>query len=220
PQSDLGDGPRPVLRFPLGSSADPRDIERPAVAEPSGWAPADEPTGQEAEPEPSEPISESVELPHWTEPPTGQVPQILPDSDDDPDADFEDWASFAASSPRWRDDVSGHEESDFGDWGADADEEARIGALDTSERPSHDEYFSFADLDAGVTPGASVFAPGDDDYEPEPFEPDWDPALQEPAYEEAAVAAGAPRRAERSRRAAPQRSSRPPARSGGGDRAM
>ncbi|HLT17756.1 MAG TPA: phosphatidate cytidylyltransferase [Acidimicrobiales bacterium] len=223
PRSDVGDGPRPVLRFPLGSSSDPRDIERPAVAEPEppAWA-ADEPAGagREPEPEASEPISEPVELPHWTEPPTGQVPQILPDRDDDPDADFEDWASFAASSPRWRDDVSGHEESDFGDWGADADEEARIGALDTSERPSHDEYFSFADLDAGVTPGASVFAPGDDDYEPEPFEPDWDPALQEPAYEEAAVAAGAPRRAERSRRAAPQRSSRPPARSGGGDRDM
>ena len=42
----------------LTTLADPRDIERPVVA-------------------PSEPISEPVELPHWTEPATGQVPQIL-----------------------------------------------------------------------------------------------------------------------------------------------
>ena len=51
-----------------------------------------------------DPISEPVELPHWTQPPTGQVPQILPDqpaaSRDEP----EDWASFATSSPRWQDD--------------------------------------------------------------------------------------------------------------------
>ena len=60
PTPPASDGPRPVLRFPLGSSSDPRDIERPPVSSP-------------------DPISEPVELPHWTEPPTGQVPQILPD---------------------------------------------------------------------------------------------------------------------------------------------
>src|ERR1041384_5683029 len=58
PQRLPDDGPRPVLRFPLGSSSDPNDIGRPPV---------------------SDPISEPVELPHWTQPPTGQVPQILPD---------------------------------------------------------------------------------------------------------------------------------------------
>ena len=61
PTSPATDGPRPVLRFPLGSSSDPRDIERSPVA-------------------PADPISEPVDLPHWTEPPTGQVPQILPEA--------------------------------------------------------------------------------------------------------------------------------------------
>ena len=31
PDTPQSDGPRPILRFPLGSSSDPRDIERPAV---------------------------------------------------------------------------------------------------------------------------------------------------------------------------------------------
>ena len=59
PTSPATDGPRPVLRFPLGSSSDPRDIERSPVA-------------------PAEPISEPVELPHWTEPPTGPGPADPP----------------------------------------------------------------------------------------------------------------------------------------------
>src|SRR5687767_8108182 len=81
PHSPSADGPRPVLRFPLGSSSDPRDIERPVVAA-------------------QDPISEQVELPHWTEPATGQVPQILPDPPDGDGGDLDDWASFASSTPR------------------------------------------------------------------------------------------------------------------------
>src|SRR3546814_20009410 len=73
--------------FPLGSSSDPRDIERPAVAQ------------HETSPGP---ISEPVELPHWTEPPTRQVPQILSDAAD-PDADADDWAGFTTPAPRCRD---------------------------------------------------------------------------------------------------------------------
>lgn len=142
PQPPAGDGPRPVLRFPLGSSSDPRDIERPSVA-------------------PSEPISEQVELPHWTEPPTGQVPQILPEPPAAEEGDdLEDWASFASSTPRWRDDLSRRGDAegfeDVAAWGAEDDD--RLGALDDRERPTHDDYFSFADLDDTVVPGRSVFA--------------------------------------------------------------
>src|SRR3546814_18381153 len=79
--------------FPLGSSSDPRDIERPAVAQP--------------EPSPG-PISEPVELPHWTEPPTGQVPQILSDAAH-PDADADDWAGLATPARRWRDETSNYD---------------------------------------------------------------------------------------------------------------
>jgi phosphatidate cytidylyltransferase len=147
PTSPKTDGPRPVLRFPLGSSSDPRDIERSPVA-------------------PAEPISEPVELPHWTEPPTGQVPQLLPDlpTEDGDEDDLDDWTSFATSTPRWRDDDSGPsgDHEGFGDmqsWGED--EEPPLGALDSSERPTHDDYFTFADLDepGSATSGShTVFA--------------------------------------------------------------
>jgi phosphatidate cytidylyltransferase len=162
PSPPTPDGPRPVLRFPLGSSSDPTDISRPPVAEP---------------------ISEPVELPHWTQPPTGQVPQILPDQRPAEREDLEDWASFATSSPRWRDDeaAGGYDDP----WASDE----RLGALDDRERPSHDDFFSFADLDEPVVPGRSVFAevdepPAYDEVEDEPWEerPDF---LDEPAtYED------------------------------------
>jgi len=226
PESPQGEGPRPVLRFPLGSSSDPNDIERPGIAEPP----------------PSEPISEQIELPHWTEPPTGQVPQIPRDADDDPDADLDDWAGFAAGGgPRWRDDTSTRADYDFDDVAAWGDDDARLGALDDRDRPSHDEYYSFADLDEAVPQGSSVFADADDDpfFEDEPV-PAWDPEgyEPEPAYAGAGDAgydddpgydepAAAPRhRAEAPRRAAgrPQRGGGRPARaaapSGGGDRDM
>jgi phosphatidate cytidylyltransferase len=146
PTPPAADGPRPVLRFPLGSSSDPADLGRSAV---------------------SEPISEPVELPHWTQPPTGQVPQILPDQPPVERDDLEDWASFATSSPRWRDDASdeGYEDP----WASDE----RLGALDDSDRPTHDDFFSFADLDEPVVPGRSVFADVDDpgvEAEEEPWD--------------------------------------------------
>src|SRR5690349_390550 len=126
PTQPATDGPRPVLRFPLGSSSDPRDIERPPVA-------------------PSEPISEPVDLPHWTEPPTGQVPQLLPAAPvGNRDDDMDDWTSFAASTPRWRDENAPSDDhegfEDMQDWG---EEDEPRGALDDSERPSHDDFFTF-----------------------------------------------------------------------------
>ena len=201
PHSPSGEGPRPVLRFPLGSSSDPRDIERPVVA-------------------PQEPISEQVELPHWTEPATGQVPQILPEPPVGEDDDLDDWASFASSTPRWRDDSTRHErDEDLTAWGAEPEED-RLGALDDRERPTHDDYFSFADLDEAVTPGASVFAIDEED---EGFGPDW--AAPPEADDEVLVPYDEPRArrapAPRARRAAvpddrhPQR-----ARPGGGERDM
>ena len=213
PDTPQSDGPRPILRFPLGSSSDPRDIERPAVA-------STDPV--------SEPVSEPVELPHWTEPPTGQVPQILPDQ---PGAESDDWTSFATSTPRWRDDARSFEGAegfeDMAAW-AEADDEAPLGALDDRERPTHDDYFTFADLDEDATAGAgarSVFA---DDRG---FPDDWadDPAAVEAEADEGASAPPAPRRRRtvtsapgRSRAAAgdeyrPQRAARPPR---GGDRDM
>ena len=40
-------------------------------------------------------------LPHWTEPPTGEVPKILAD---EPHDDVDPWSSFSGQAPVWRDD--------------------------------------------------------------------------------------------------------------------
>ena len=42
-------------------------------------------------------------LPHWTEPPTGEVPKILAD---EPHDDVDPWSSFSGQAPVWRDDQS------------------------------------------------------------------------------------------------------------------
>ena len=177
PPAPTTDGPRPVLRFPLGSSSDARDIERPAVA-------------------PSDPVSEQVELPHWTEPATGQVPQILPEQPGQPGqpaSESDDWTSFATSTPRWRDDARSFDGAegfdDMAAW-AEAEDDAPMGALDDRERPTHDDYFTFADLDDDATAGArSVFA---DDRG---FPDDWaDDTATDAAVDESAVVPPAPRR--------------------------
>ena len=216
PTAPADDGPRPVLRFPLGSSSDPRDIERPAVAP--------------SEPPASEPISEPVELPHWTEPATGQVPQIIPGGGGTPtdleEGDDDDWAGFATSAPRWRDDSSSYDEHEgFEDVAAWGDEEtgSRLGALDSSERPTHDDYFTFADLDDPAASSRSVFADAGD----EGFGDDWAPEPEDDHDVLGAYDEPRPRRSSgggtgtRARRSAevthrPQRA----ARSGGGDRDM
>ncbi len=126
-------GPRPALRFPLDASADPTRIERPPV-----------------EPAP-DPVTGPVSLPHWTEPPTGEVPAVLIGDDQpllgDDDDDAEVWSSFATSTPRWRD-----ADDDWGDDGfverlAGESGEVRVGALgDVDAEPSHEEYFGFDDM--------------------------------------------------------------------------
>lgn len=188
PTTPTADGPRPVLRFPLGSSSDPSDIERPPVT-------------------PAEPISEPVELPHWTEPPTGQVPQILPALPADDGEDLDDWTSFATSTPRWRDDAASFDDNpgfeDMQAWG-DSGDERPLGALDDGERPTHDDYFTFADLDETSTAARSVFTddlPADEDMARD------EPPLRRPATKAGQEPGDAYR---------PQRAARPT----GGDRDM
>jgi phosphatidate cytidylyltransferase len=190
PAPPAADGPRPVLRFPLGGQAEADDFERPSV---------------------SEPISEPVELPHWTSPPTGQVPQILPDSAA-PSDEGDDWASLSGSAPRWRDDDSDREADVFGDLaGWEGEGETRLGALDDRERASHDDFFSFADMDEGMAPSRSVFADVEEDSTAA-----WDDAdFDEPAAPPRRVATG--QRVGRAPGPAP-RGGRPPGGAGPSDR--
>jgi len=112
-------GPRPQVRFPL-----PEDAEVPTPT-PAAQARGD--------------------LPHWSEPPTGEVPRILAsEADDEPsDDDLEAWAALRRQ-PRWRE-GSDWEQADFHEDDALLnDDTARMGALDeTSRRPE----YSFDDDD-------------------------------------------------------------------------
>ncbi|QXC62606.1 phosphatidate cytidylyltransferase [Aquihabitans sp. G128] len=151
-------GPRPALRFPLDASADPTRIERPPV-----------------QPAP-DPVTGPVELPHWTDPPTGEVPAVLIGDDSpllaDDGEDLDAWSSFATSTPRWRDADDDWADDGFMERLAGDSGEVRAGALgDQDAEPSHEEYFGFDDLEERVEertadapePGPRWEA-GDDDW--------------------------------------------------------
>jgi phosphatidate cytidylyltransferase len=76
----------------------------------------------------------SMALPHWTEPPTGEVPQILSEAepvDLTGEEDLDAWNALAAAgSPRFRTDAEDWAESDF-DFGRSlrGDEDVPLGAL-------------------------------------------------------------------------------------------
>lgn len=135
---------KPAMRFPLAESADAADIERPRPA----------PVGSEPVLSVGPPSGET-QLPHWTEPATGEVPKVLIGDQDD--ADDEQWAAFTSSAPRWRDqDTDWNLEEDAG---ADLVHDAgtRVGALDETVRPADEDYLTFDDLD--VPDAASPTAP-------------------------------------------------------------
>lgn len=133
PQSVPPTGARPALRFPLDADSDPSSLTRPYVL--PKRLPGDDPTP-----------SGSVDLPHWTDPPTGEIPAVLIDSDE-PAEDLDAWSSFATSSPtRWR--GEGDDWDDTGEYAAALeDSESPLGALDESDRPTDEELFSFDDVE-------------------------------------------------------------------------
>ena len=110
---------RPAIRFPLPAD-ESEALDRPRI------------------------VPTPPSMPHWTEPPTGEVPRIVPeggDADDDLDA----WSSFATSGPRWRDQASDWEDADFDVADLSHDEDTLVGALDTRDRPAPDAFLSFDD---------------------------------------------------------------------------
>ncbi len=120
-------GPRPAQRFPLPGSVDPADaVRRPPPARSPG---------------PSFPPGEAPEMPHWTEPPSGEVPRILAPGEDE---GREGWSGLAPSQgPRWRDRDSDWSDSDFEDVASFVgDDGPALGALDVN-RTEHSDLFSF-----------------------------------------------------------------------------
>ena len=84
-------------------------------------------------------------LPHWREPPTGAVPAIFADDDeeaDESDADLDAWASLSGSQPRFRAEGADWAEADFREGDLSGDR-PRTGAL-SNEAPV-DEDVAFAE---------------------------------------------------------------------------
>ncbi len=135
PEQPAADGPRPAIRFPLSNTADPSAVERQAVV-------------------PVEPV-----MPHWTDPPTGEVPRAFAatpaDDYDDLDEDLDAWSSFTSSQPRWRgegptlDDGDGHDFAGFRD-------DTNPAAF---EPAPEEDFFSYDD---------SAYDDPDDDYSAAP----------------------------------------------------
>jgi phosphatidate cytidylyltransferase len=122
-------GPRPAHRFPLPESVDPASaVQRPPLVPPP------------PPPEP-EPVV-SPELPHWTEPATGEVPSVLASDEDDDDLNA--WSGLTTRAPRWRDQESDWQEPDFDDASQLVDDDLRQGVLDP-DRTEHSDLFSFDD---------------------------------------------------------------------------
>ena len=87
-------------------------------------------------------------LPHWTEPPTGEMPKVLGDSTDDLDV----WSSFSSSAPVWSDD----------DADPSAGYENVSGPVRSGQMPvsgSNEVYFDEADPSGGI-PVAARREPG------------------------------------------------------------
>lgn len=188
-----GDPDRPALRFPTPDASSPSEFGSVPVVRADA-----EPTAPAAKPE------QSFELPHYAEPPTGQVPKVVVGDDD---SRF----SGLADQPRWRD--TEHHFDEQGGFDHLVDDAPRLGAL--AETGEHRDFFADLDLtDDGVP---TIAGPPSREQRAVRVEPDQaDDALDDE------VEADGPRRPPGPRRrrpaAAPARSTALGADGGGGAR--
>jgi phosphatidate cytidylyltransferase len=161
-QTEWDFGDRTAEMDPSPSSVSPAV---PAYGEQSGPPPLP------AEVSPDEGITVTgggAELPHWTDPPTGEVPRILTGDDfaDDPgEEDLDAWRALGSRGIRWRD-----AEDDWGDSDDIEDlagEDSPIGALDQTRSEQSDLYSFDEDFErlTSRTPSGS-FTDFDDDLPP------------------------------------------------------
>jgi len=101
------------------------------------------------------PDAAGVALPHWTEPPSGEHPRILPDSEPPglPPDDLAPWSSLSAA-PRWRDQPTDWAAGDFQEGMLD-DRESRVGALRDEPPADDDDFFGVGDEPPPLPPRAA-----------------------------------------------------------------
>ncbi|HEX2118431.1 MAG TPA: hypothetical protein VHF91_04550, partial [Acidimicrobiales bacterium] len=108
-----------------------------------------------ASPPPSSEDPPTMSLPHWTEPPSGEVPRILGDSKStsasgSSDDELSAWSALS-TGPRWRDQPADWDEADFSDTVLD-DREARLGALRDQPEDEDGDIFAFDEVVAPTPP--------------------------------------------------------------------
>ncbi|MCX7619261.1 MAG: phosphatidate cytidylyltransferase [Acidimicrobiales bacterium] len=138
-------GVKPALRFPLDEGTDVEAIERPkpAPVPAEGAEPGSGPVINVGPP------TGEHKLPHWTEPATGEVPKVvIGDRDAEGPKEQGTWSTLA-TGPRWREHADDWDETGITELAdeLEGDEAVRLGALDTSERPTQEEFLAFDDLE-------------------------------------------------------------------------
>lgn len=83
-----------------------------------------------------------TELPHWTDPPTGQVPAVL--ARDEPD--LPEWQRRGDTGPVWRESEHDWASPGFEPAGL-ADDETRVGQLSAEDRPEERRPWEFGELE-------------------------------------------------------------------------
>jgi phosphatidate cytidylyltransferase len=124
------------------ASYDPPPPPRPTPGPDPAYEPPPAPVPDLAPPEEGINVHTGAipELQHWTDPPTGEVPFILPDREPPPGEEMAAWQALGSRGLRWRDEASDWDDlDDVSQLGSD---EPRLGALDTT-RTEHSDMFSF-----------------------------------------------------------------------------
>lgn len=156
PQPDPSEQLLPEAAAPEGGSGATPEGRPPFSDDPTLDQTLDEPLGppfdDEAEGSTATPATdESIALPHWSEPATGEVPRVIAGEDTD---DLDAWSSFTSSSPRWRDSERDYEDDNLQESLTEG-AEWRVGAMDDS-RPTHEQIYSFDELDQDSAPVAGT----------------------------------------------------------------
>jgi phosphatidate cytidylyltransferase len=135
-----------------------------------GAEPTMSPDDTQPEPMPLDEASGPIRLPHWTEPPTGEVPRVVSGPHEqvsDVDDNLDAWAGTSGQAPRYRQEASDWAEADFSDPHALRDDSAPLGALQEHDLADEDDDEAFEQEVAARRRGGRVRRPP----EPDPRRP-------------------------------------------------